>query len=196
MTPLKACQHAFSARNISFTRRSSGGSPLGACGWSANVVYFDDRPLSEPLLDAQGDTCAVNRNVAIVLSDTRHAAAPALRRAAPLRPFEASYAFIWNGITAGISTFTLRQDVRAGVDLCLAQSAPGTGPPVFQGVLDPDQPHERRARRRAAAAVHRHRSGQWRRRRARCTSTGTPIAPPGIAEGKKVDLAAAPRRPG
>jgi hypothetical protein len=30
--------------------------------------------------------------------------------AAPLRPFEASYAFIWNGITAGVSTFTLRQD--------------------------------------------------------------------------------------
>lgn len=27
-----------------------------------------------------------------------------------LQPFEASYAFIWNGITAGVSTFTLRQD--------------------------------------------------------------------------------------
>ena len=28
----------------------------------------------------------------------------------PLRPFEASYAFIWNGFTAGVSTFTLRQE--------------------------------------------------------------------------------------
>jgi Protein of unknown function (DUF3108) len=27
----------------------------------------------------------------------------------PLRPFEASYAFIWNGFTAGVSTFSLRQ---------------------------------------------------------------------------------------
>ncbi len=33
-------------------------------------------------------------------------AAPAV----PLRPFEASYAFIWNGITAGVSTFSLRQE--------------------------------------------------------------------------------------
>ncbi len=30
--------------------------------------------------------------------------------ATPLRPFEASYAFIWSGITAGVSSFTLRQE--------------------------------------------------------------------------------------
>lgn len=30
--------------------------------------------------------------------------------ATPLRPFEASYAFIWSGFTAGVSTFSLHQD--------------------------------------------------------------------------------------
>jgi hypothetical protein len=30
--------------------------------------------------------------------------------AGPLKPFEASYAFIWSGFTAGVSTFSLKQD--------------------------------------------------------------------------------------
>jgi Protein of unknown function (DUF3108) len=51
----------------------------------------------------------MNRYAAIALSifatGSTGAATPT-----PLRPFEASYAFIWNGITAGVSTFTLRQD--------------------------------------------------------------------------------------
>lgn len=51
----------------------------------------------------------MNRYVAILLSALATGGASAAP-AAPLRPFEASYAFIWNGITAGISTFTLRQE--------------------------------------------------------------------------------------
>jgi len=30
--------------------------------------------------------------------------------AGPIKPFEASYAFIWSGFTAGVSTFSLKQD--------------------------------------------------------------------------------------
>jgi hypothetical protein len=30
--------------------------------------------------------------------------------AGPLKPFEASYAFMWSGFTAGVSTFSLKQD--------------------------------------------------------------------------------------
>ncbi len=51
----------------------------------------------------------MNRYLAVALSilaASGTSAAPAV----PPRPFEASYAFIWNGITAGVSTFTLRQD--------------------------------------------------------------------------------------
>jgi hypothetical protein len=50
----------------------------------------------------------VNRCVAILWSCLATAGASAAPPA-PLRPFEASYAFIWNGITAGVSTFSLRQ---------------------------------------------------------------------------------------
>jgi Protein of unknown function (DUF3108) len=49
----------------------------------------------------------VNRHAAILLSCLIAGVAGA---ATPLRPFEASYAFIWSGITAGVSTFTLRQE--------------------------------------------------------------------------------------
>ncbi len=51
----------------------------------------------------------MNRYAAPLLSCVV-AAGAAAAPVTPLRPFEASYAFIWNGITAGVSTFTLRQE--------------------------------------------------------------------------------------
>ncbi len=49
----------------------------------------------------------MNRHAAMLLSCLFAGVAGA---ATPLRPFEASYAFIWSGITAGVSSFSLRQD--------------------------------------------------------------------------------------
>jgi hypothetical protein len=49
----------------------------------------------------------VNRHAAILLSCLWAGSAAA---ATPLRPFEASYAFIWSGFTAGVSNFSLRQE--------------------------------------------------------------------------------------
>jgi hypothetical protein len=51
----------------------------------------------------------VNRYATIMLGTLATSVALAAP-AAPLRPFEASYAFIWNGFTAGVSTFALRQE--------------------------------------------------------------------------------------
>ena len=51
----------------------------------------------------------MNRHAAIVLCCSL-ASAGAVAEPTPLRPFEASYAFIWNGFTAGVSTFTLTHD--------------------------------------------------------------------------------------
>ena len=47
---------------------------------------------------------------ALLLMTLVMAGATGAATSAPLRPFEASYAFMWNGFTAGVSTFTLRQD--------------------------------------------------------------------------------------
>ena len=49
----------------------------------------------------------MNRHAAILLSCLWAGSAAA---ATPLRPFEASYAFIWSGFTAGVSNFSLRQE--------------------------------------------------------------------------------------
>jgi hypothetical protein len=51
----------------------------------------------------------LNRYAAILVSCLAAGASGAASPTA-LRPFEASYAFIWNGITAGVSTFSLRQE--------------------------------------------------------------------------------------
>jgi Protein of unknown function (DUF3108) len=51
----------------------------------------------------------VNRHAAILLGCLA-AGGAAGATPTPLRPFEASYAFIWNGITAGVSTFSLSQE--------------------------------------------------------------------------------------
>lgn len=50
------------------------------------------------------------KSFALMLCSALCAAGAQAAPAAPLRPFEASYAFIWNGITAGVSTFSLRQE--------------------------------------------------------------------------------------
>lgn len=51
----------------------------------------------------------MNRYAAIVMSSLA-AGGVGAATPTPLRPFEASYAFIWNGITAGVSSFSLRQE--------------------------------------------------------------------------------------
>ena len=109
----------------------------------------------------------------------------------PLRPFEASYAFIWNGITAGVSTFTLRQEsgqqwtyVSSNQPQGLARlyskaswtltSRMNIGPegvrPLLYTATDPDNGASK-------GEVH----FDWDANRAT-----------GVAEGKKVDLALRP----